>query len=95
MLDYLLSKTHSVGKWKAGFFRSLGFDETNADALERHLIEIAHTEDIKTIVPLTHSTKYVIDGAFQAPSGKFVQIRTVWIIDAGQESPRFVTAYPL
>jgi len=31
---YLLSKTHAIGKSKAGYFRSLGFDETNFPELE-------------------------------------------------------------
>jgi len=93
--DYLLSRTHPVGKWKAGFFRSIGFDETNVDVLEQCLIAIAHSEDVKDVVPSARGTKYVIDGSLQAPTGNFVQVRTVWIIDVGQDRPRFVTAYPL
>lgn len=92
--NYLLSKTHSVGKWKAGFFRSLGFDETNADALEQQLIAIAHSEDVKDDAPSSYGTKYVIDGLLRASSGRFVQVQTVWIIEVGQDRPRFVTAYP-
>ncbi len=93
--DYLLSKTHSVGKWKAGFFRSLGFDETNINVLEQQLISIAHSEDVKNVVESAHGMKYIINGTLQAPNGRFVQVQTVWIIDVGQDCPRFVTAYPL
>lgn len=93
--NYLLSKIHSIGKWKAGFFLSLGFDATNVDELERHLIAIAHSEDVREVIPSAHGTKYVVDGLLQAPDGRSVQMRTVWIIDVGEDRPRFVTAYPL
>ena len=93
--DYLLSKTHSVGRWKARFFRSLGFDETNVDVLEQRLIAIAHSENVEDVIPSAHGTKYVIDGSLQTLVSSFVQVRTVWIIDAGQNRPRFVTAYPV
>ncbi len=93
--NYLLSKIHSIGKWKAGFFLSLGFDATKVDELERDLVAIAHSEDISEVIPSVHGTKYVVDGLLQAPNGRSVQMRTVWIIDAGEDQPRFVTAYPL
>jgi hypothetical protein len=93
--DYLLSKTHSVGRWKAKFFRALGFDETNVDVLEQRLIAIAHSEDVRDVVSLKHGAKYVIEGSLQTPAGNLVQVRTVWVIDAGQDRPRFVTAYPV
>lgn len=93
--DYLLSKTHPIGRWKAGFFRALGFDETNVDALKQRLIAIAHSKDVKDAVPSAHGTKYIIEGSLQTPVGSIVQVQTVWIIDAGQDRPRFVTAYPV
>ncbi len=92
---YLLSKTHSVGRWKARFFRAIGFDETNVDVLEQRLITIAHSEDVKDVVLSAHGTKYVIEGSLPTPAGSLVQVRTVWIIDTGQDRPRFVTAYPI
>ena len=95
LYGYLLSKTHSVGKWKAGFFHALGFDKTNVDILEQRLIAIAHSEDVKDVVSSAHGTKYVIEGSLQTPTGGLVLVRTVWIIDAGQDRPRFVTAYPV
>lgn len=93
--DYLLSRTHSVGRWKAGFFRALGFDETNLDLLERRLIAIANSENVKDVVVSAHGAKYIIEGSLQTPVGSLVQVRTVWIIDAEQDRPRFVTAYPV
>ena len=48
--DYLLSKTHPIGKWKGRLFRAHGFNETNVDLLEKSLISIANYEDLKDVV---------------------------------------------
>jgi hypothetical protein len=95
ILDYLLSEKHAVGKSKARFFRSLGFDESNAGELEQGLLGIAQTEAIKESVASPHGTKYVIDGFLKTPQGVEVRIRTIWIIEVGHQAPRFVTAYPV
>lgn len=93
--DYLLSETHPIGKSKAKFFRSLGFNEMNADLLKQGLLTIARTEEIKEAVSSIHGVKYVIDGLLQTPAGEAVEVRTIWIIDNGHTSPRFVTTYPV
>lgn len=93
--DYLLSETHPIGKSKAKFFRSLGFNETNIDLLKQGLLTIAHTEDVKEEVSSIHGVKYIINGLIQAPADKAVKVRTIWIIDKGQIRPRFVTTYPV
>jgi hypothetical protein len=93
--DYLLSETHPVGKWKSKFFRSLGFNDINIPVLEKCLISIAYSEDVKDIITLGNGTKYVIDGLIETPVGKTVKVRTVWFIDINGTRPRFITAYPL
>lgn len=92
--DYLLSETHVVGRSKAKFFRLFGFDEKNIEVLQQGLVKIAQTQDIKDEFPSSHGKKYVINGTLSTPIGKSVKIETVWIIDKGQEKPRFITAYP-
>jgi len=93
--DYLLSETHSVGKSKAKFLRSLGFNEVNVNLLKEGLIAIAHSGNVKDVVSSSHGVKYVINGQIKVPVGGFIEMRTVWIIDKGQSRPRFVTSYPL
>jgi len=95
LTDYLLSETHSVGRSKAKFLRLLGFDESNVQMLEQGLLAIAQTGDVKEAISSPHGTKYVIEGSLLAPDGRSAQVQTVWIIDAGQDRPRFVTTYPL
>lgn len=41
-----------------------------------------------------HGDKYVIDGTLTSTGGRIGLVRTVWIIDRGTTTPRFVTAYP-
>ncbi|MBL7074626.1 hypothetical protein ISS37_05230 [candidate division KSB1 bacterium] len=91
---YLLSEMHPVGKSKAKFFQSVGFYGSNVDILERSLVMIAHSNEVSETKKTSHGTKYLVDGEIQTPDGMLVQLRTVWIIDAGKDTPRFVTAYP-
>ena len=95
LTGYLLSETHAVGKSKAKFFRPLGFDETTVEQLEQGLLAIAQTNEVRESIALPHGTKYVIDGLLKTPKGTVVRIRTIWILEAEDENPRFITAYPI
>ena len=95
LADYLLSRTHPIGRWKARLLRAAGFDETNIMELGRALIAIATSEEVSTVEISAHGTKYVVEGAIDTPSGRRLTLRTVWIVEAGTEQPRLVTAYPL
>ena len=83
LLDYLLSPSHPVGGPKARYFRSVGFDDANVSTLERGLLEIALYGDVAEVEQTKQGMKCAVE-----------RIRTLWIIDAGGESPRSVTAYP-
>lgn len=93
--DYLLSETHVVGKSKAKFFQSFGFDETNAGRFERGLIAIAQKESVVETAETRYGAKYVIDGKLETPNGDMIRLRTIWLIETGDDVPRLVTAYPL
>lgn len=94
LTDYLLSTTHAIGKSKAKFFTAAGFNIAEAAVLEEALLKIAHTEAVIQIEDTSHGIKYVIEGSLQAPRGEAISVRTVWIIEMGEDKPRFVTAYP-
>ena len=49
---------------------------------------------MQDVVPSPHGIKYIIEGVLEAPSGAAPRIRTVWILETGETTPRFVTAYP-
>jgi hypothetical protein len=94
LVGSLLSETHAAGRPKARFWRAIGFDETNVAMLERGLLAIVYSEDVTEVVSSPHGVKYIIEGTLRTPTGRTVQVRTVWIIEASQNRPRFVTAYP-
>jgi len=92
--DYLLSETHVVGKSKAIYFRSYGFNDENANDLANGLLAIAQNAQVESSERSPYGTKYVMDGELETPNGDMIQVRTVWIIETNDDTPRFVTAYP-
>lgn len=91
---YLLSGTHTVGRTKARFFQSVGYQRANPSVLASDLRSIARTGQVSDVVRTRHGAKYVVDGDLLTPSGSGLRIRTVWIVEAGSNRPRLVTAYP-
>lgn len=94
LTGYLLSRSHPVGGSKARFFHGIGFDEAHAGELARALRAIAASEEMSETVPSRFGTKYIVDGPLDTPLGGRVRVRTVWIVERGDDRPRFVTAYP-
>ncbi len=93
--QYLLSETHTTGKWKALLLSDLGYDVNNIERLKQDLLTIANTRDVTGTVVSEYGTKYIIEGLLQSPSGNVLMMRTVWMIGIGESRPRFVTAYPV
>ena len=95
LTNYLLSETHSTGKFKARFFRNLGFNKSNIDLFEKFIYRIAQDKTIIQKSISAYGIKYAIDGEIETPNGETVKVRTVWIIEKGQKNPRFITLYPV
>ena len=91
---YLLSESHAVGRAKARFFLGVGYRIEEPEALENDLASIAANEQVSDVVETGHGTKYIVNSVAKTPSGADIRLRTVWIIETGEETPRFVTAYP-
>ena len=92
--DYLLSETHAVGKSKAKYFRSYGFNDEAVGDLVQGLLAIAQNAQVEDSEMSRFGVKYVLDGKLETPNGDMIQVRTIWIIENDTEIPRFVTAYP-
>jgi hypothetical protein len=39
--------------------------------------------------------KYIVDGPIACPDGSAADVRTIWIISPEDDTPLFVTAFPL
>ena len=92
---YLLADEHPKGGSKARFLVKFGFNRAQWQVLERALLAQAANHDVTAIDETQHGLMYVINGAIETPDGRNPQIRTVWIIRYGDDSPRFVRARPL
>ena len=92
---YIPLETHHVGRHKARVLRAVGFDKSNVEVLEQGLLTIAHYQEVIETTSAPYGTKYVVEGLLRTPTGDILQVQTVWIIETGQDRPRFVTAYPV
>ncbi len=91
--DYLLSSSHPIGRFKAAFFKRLGYRAEDWRRLESDVRLLLVNEAVaRERTPF--GQKYEVNGIVTSPSGHPVEIVTVWIILTGEKQPRFVTAYP-
>jgi hypothetical protein len=92
--NYLLSADHPVGRFKAIFFRSLGYSADRWSLLRDDLLAVARSG---TAVP-GHATefgqKYEIRATLTGPAGGTAAVTTVWIVRLGEDFPWFGTAFP-
>lgn len=97
LTNYLLSLVHPVGKYKAVFFRGIGFDDINVNMLEQGLYEIAQKNDVKSKRSSDDMSgiNYKVIGLLSAQDSKAYLLETVWYIKAGTKNPSFVTANPV
>ncbi|WP_022947362.1 DUF6883 domain-containing protein [Methylohalobius crimeensis] len=91
--NYLLSPTHPIGRYKAVFFRGLGYEQNQWKVLEKDLRRLLNQE-AEEIEVTEYGTKYAVRGQIVGPNGRAADIISVWIILNGENVPRFVTAYP-
>jgi len=92
---YLLNPEHRAGKGKARFFSGRGFAPEHWLALAEALRQHARENDVarQEITPL--GARLVVEGPMTMADGTVAGVRSVWFIEAGERTPRFVTAYPL
>jgi hypothetical protein len=93
LTDYLLSSSHPQGAGKAEFFRRLGFTREQPDVLRQALLRAVRAADMDEILSL-YGRKFVGVSTLESPSGRKLQITTVWILRDGDPPPILVTAYP-
>jgi hypothetical protein len=90
---YLLSSQHATGRFKARFFRGLGYSEENWESLSEEFLRIAREGEAEQM-PSPFGEKYRILGLVEGPNGRSASLVTIWIVNRGESEPRFVTAYP-
>jgi hypothetical protein len=94
LYDYLLSRAHPIGRFKATFFATLGYQSDVWQRLEADLREQHLSQEAKLAATMSFGVKYEIRAILKGPIGPPRPVVSVWFIANGQEIPRFVTAYP-
>jgi len=93
--DYLLSSRHPEGRSKAAFFSGFGFRTTRWRAFAEALRSHGGNGTVTGLTESAYGARYNVDGAIETPDGRNPRVRTVWIIETGDDKPRLVTAHPL
>jgi hypothetical protein len=83
-----------VGRTKARFFASLGFDRADWSALRRALLALAASGEAEAGERTRFGQKYIVRGTIRGPAGRTGRVLSAWIVLAGEDFPRLVTAYP-
>jgi hypothetical protein len=92
--DYLLSATHLIGRFKTVFFSRLGYSAERWEEVEKDLRALLARGEARPAGETRYGRKYIVSGRLLGPSGQSASVATVWVILTGEETPRFVTAYP-
>ena len=92
--EYLVSRSHPVGRFKARFFASLGYGPDNWRVLAAAIRGLATHEDAQLVEENEHGRKYMVQGTLTGPQGRSAEVVSVWIIRVGDDVPRLVTVYP-
>lgn len=93
LVNYLLSETHPIGRFKAYFFKNLGFHLKNKELLKQKLIQTITSGTVIEVRSSQFGEKIVIQDKLETSSENFAIIKTVWITE-DHKTLRFVTAYP-
>ena len=93
IVGYLLNPEHPGNGGKARFFFSAGYDAENWKRLATQFQHIVQSEEVLQIINSPYGRKYIQEGMLQN-SDRRHGVRLVWIVDAGVNFPRLVTAYP-
>jgi hypothetical protein len=93
--NYLLSGSHFLGRGKARFFGSHGYQAENwkdfGAALRQHIL----TQPARLSKENIYGSFYEVDGPLNSPTGTNPMIRSVWIIERNSSIPKLITAHPL
>ena len=95
VVDYLLSDTHRDGQHKAAFFKRFGCAVAEWERLAQALCEHAAEHDVTRVETSSYGQRYIVEGIIRSPEMRNSLIRAVWFVESGEDTPRFVTAYPL
>ncbi len=90
---YLLNPLNAQNQGKARQFGQFGFLASDWQALATALAEHPVINDVSETERSPYGIKYVVECHLTTPDGRNPCLRSVWMVDNGQSTPRLVTAY--
>ncbi len=92
LTDYLLNPDHPRGKHKERVLEATcGITAAHANLLQRELMEAANHGDAMPTRTDIYGRRFVVECSVGGPTGTAVLV-TAWIVRAGENFPRFVSA---
>ena len=91
--EYLLSRSHPIGRFKAAVFARVGFRAQNWREFVSAVRVLAVQGDAVPGEPNEYGVKYMVSGIIMGPAGK-LEVTSVWLIPTEGGAPRLVTVYP-
>ena len=82
-----------MGRFKAPFFVALGYTQEQWQRLESDFRAQHLAQEAQPAATSPYGQKYEIRAMLTAAGGRSAEVVSVWIILAGEDAPRFVTAY--
>ena len=92
--QYLLSRSHPIGRFKAAVFAAAGFQVEDSHEFSRQLQSIALSGEAELGRKGEFGQKYLIPGVLTGKAGASLEVVTVWIVGAKNDAPQLVTVYP-
>jgi len=93
--DYCLSASHPRGRHKARVFvTALGITADNSEELRNAILSAIISEDATPTDGDKYGQRYVVDFTM-ARQSRQADIRTTWIVRAGEDYPRLTSCYVL
>jgi hypothetical protein len=93
--DYCLNPDHPRGRHKARVFRdALGIVRNDAEWLRKTLLESLHDSEAIELASDAFGSRWRVDMRIRR-HGITIMVRTVWIVQTGEQVPHFVTCWVL
>src|SRR5437879_376409 len=94
LTEYLLNVDHKRGVPKARLLAIFGFHAGNWQELETEIRRNLETYDVEAVRATDYGIRYEVLVKLVGPTGRELQMRSIWQVDEGTDYPRFITMYP-
>jgi len=91
---YLLDPTNPRNGGKATFFFGFRFTRERWGELVDALREHVQQHEMHSTQGDEHGVRYTVIGRLRSPDSRNPLARSVWQVDVGATTPRFISAYP-